>query len=434
LTFRFFLGFTSDNIQPLLAGKEYLSLVMGLTLVFALAFQMPLALMFLGRLGLITVKTLKKYRPYAIVGFFVIGAILTPPDAVSQCFLALTLILLYELSILLLPKPKNDLDLDEATEGGLKADRATALNLSDSKDADPQGLAAEPLTAIELSDQAELKSPRESADSMAPVLAAHDPEPESPPDSELHPVDPAEPLEPASIAPSGGQKKPKRYRPMKEFPDYAAALLCGGLSRRMGADKAFLRDQNGRLLLAATAEKLAAWFGQTRLIADRSEKFKGYPELSFPVDADLYPKTGPLGAILTALKAVPGRVFFVLAADQPLVDLGIIQKLRDLIVSTKADVVLPRRPGGAIEPLYAFYGPGCQKAFEKSLNKGHLAIRASFPSLKVAFLDLSPADIPPGLFRNLNTPEEAKALGYALDRALPKDPSPPKKGELPPQS
>jgi sec-independent protein translocase protein TatC len=113
LTFKFFLGFTSANIQPLLAGKEYLSLVMGLTLVFALAFQMPLALMFLGKLGLINSQTLKKYRPYAIVGFFIIGAILTPPDAISQCFLALTLIILYELSLFLLPKPPKSDEEDE---------------------------------------------------------------------------------------------------------------------------------------------------------------------------------------------------------------------------------------------------------------------------------------------------------------------------------
>jgi hypothetical protein len=68
--------------------------------------------MFLGRLGIITGATLKKRRPYAIIIFFIIGAILTPPDAISQCFLAVTLFILYELSIFLIPK-KRDLEEDQ---------------------------------------------------------------------------------------------------------------------------------------------------------------------------------------------------------------------------------------------------------------------------------------------------------------------------------
>ncbi|MDR1609044.1 MAG: twin-arginine translocase subunit TatC [Deltaproteobacteria bacterium] len=115
ITFNFFLGFSSAAIRPVLAGDRYLSLIFGLTASFALAFQLPLILMFLGRLGLISSQTLKKIRPYAIIGFFVIGAILTPPDVLSQCCLALTLWLLYELSLLLLPKnlaPKPELEAE----------------------------------------------------------------------------------------------------------------------------------------------------------------------------------------------------------------------------------------------------------------------------------------------------------------------------------
>ncbi|MDR1577905.1 MAG: twin-arginine translocase subunit TatC [Deltaproteobacteria bacterium] len=113
ITFNFFLGFSSSSIRPLLAGDRYLSLIIGLTVAFALAFQLPLILMFLGRLGLITAQTLKKYRPYAIIAFFVIGAILTPPDVLSQCCLALTLWFLYELSALLLPRKPVDPELEQ---------------------------------------------------------------------------------------------------------------------------------------------------------------------------------------------------------------------------------------------------------------------------------------------------------------------------------
>jgi molybdopterin-guanine dinucleotide biosynthesis protein A len=183
----------------------------------------------------------------------------------------------------------------------------------------------------------------------------------------------------------------------------------------MGADKAFLRDKEGRLLLASLTEKLANWFGAVYLIADRKDKFAASPELTCPVLLDLYPGTGPVGAILTALTTMPLRVFFVLAGDQPTLDLGIILRLRDLFEAEKADVALPKRTEGGIEPLYAFYGPGSQKAMAQSLKAGDLAIRASFPSLKVAYLYLSPGEIPLGLFYNLNTPKDAKDHGYFLD-------------------
>ncbi|MDR2934559.1 MAG: twin-arginine translocase subunit TatC [Candidatus Adiutrix sp.] len=101
LTFRFFLAFSSEVLQPLPAADRYLSLAMGLILAFALAFQLPLLLMFLNRLGLVEAEGLRRRRRYAIVVFFIAGALLTPPDVVSQVALAAVLTGLYELSILL---------------------------------------------------------------------------------------------------------------------------------------------------------------------------------------------------------------------------------------------------------------------------------------------------------------------------------------------
>jgi sec-independent protein translocase protein TatC len=408
LTFQFFLGFSSPTIQPLLAGKEYVSLVLGLTLVFALAFQLPLALMFLGKLGLVTADTLKKYRPYAIVGFFVVGAILTPPDVLSQCFLAITLCLLYELSVLLTPKAKKpDLEESEETPADPLAEAASSSEARIGLTAEP--LAPPPLDPNPLGDAnslaapdspAELAMETDKADRADRAEEADQTDREDKPDK----TKPAEPDQPAA---------PGELKPMGSLLDYSAAILCGGLSHRMGSDKAFLRDAAGKLLLASLAEKLAAFFGETRLIADRPDKFKAFPELNYPVDADLYPRSGPVGAILTALAAGSGRTFFVLAGDQPVLDLNVVEKLKDLLEKTQADVALPRREGGALEPLYAFYGPGCQEPFTNSLKAGRLAIRASFSALKVSYLDLSPKDIPPGLFKNLNDPKEAQAFGYA---------------------
>lgn len=117
LAFKFFINFSTDNLQPLLAVDRYCSLAMSLILAFALAFQLPLVLMFLGRLGLVDAALLRRHRRYSILGAFIVGAVLTPPDVISQCLLAGALLILYELSIFLVGHPQTNTDTEPPDEG-----------------------------------------------------------------------------------------------------------------------------------------------------------------------------------------------------------------------------------------------------------------------------------------------------------------------------
>jgi sec-independent protein translocase protein TatC len=101
--FRFFLKYQGNiggiQQEALPAIGDYLSLVMQFVLAFGIAFLLPVLLMLLERAGLVTRAQLTRGRRYAILVAFIVAAVATPPDVISQCMLAVPLILLYELSL-----------------------------------------------------------------------------------------------------------------------------------------------------------------------------------------------------------------------------------------------------------------------------------------------------------------------------------------------
>lgn len=109
LIFRFIANFAPMSVTVSPDIEAYFSFVMGMFVAFGLTFEVPIVVVLLARFGIASVEKLKQIRPYVIVGAFIVAAIFTPPDVVSQLLLAIPLVLLYELGIVLarfIGKPK----------------------------------------------------------------------------------------------------------------------------------------------------------------------------------------------------------------------------------------------------------------------------------------------------------------------------------------
>ncbi|MGZ8272571.1 MAG: twin-arginine translocase subunit TatC [Burkholderiaceae bacterium] len=109
LIFRFIANFAPMSVTVSPDIEAYFSFVMGMFIAFGLTFEVPIVVVLLVRFGIADVAKLKQVRPYVIVGAFIVAAIFTPPDVVSQLLLAIPLVLLYELGIVLarfVAKPK----------------------------------------------------------------------------------------------------------------------------------------------------------------------------------------------------------------------------------------------------------------------------------------------------------------------------------------
>ncbi len=101
IAFGFFAGYAPEGVTMMTDIDKYLSFVLTMFIAFGVTFEVPVVVIVLVRMRMVTLEKLRSIRPYVIVGAFVVGAIFTPPDVVSQLLLAVPMWVLYELGLLM---------------------------------------------------------------------------------------------------------------------------------------------------------------------------------------------------------------------------------------------------------------------------------------------------------------------------------------------
>lgn len=135
VVFSFIATVTPDGVKWSPDVLEYFSFIVKVFIGFGLAFETPIVVYMLIRLGIVSIEAMRRARPYVIVGAFAVAAIITPPDVISQLLLAIPCCLLYELGLLIAPKtpksstpPNSDNGDDDPTD-----DPKTPPNITDKK-------------------------------------------------------------------------------------------------------------------------------------------------------------------------------------------------------------------------------------------------------------------------------------------------------------
>jgi len=127
LLFGFFIAIAPEGVSVMTDIGQYLDFILAIFFAFGLAFEMPVATFLLVQIGATTVESLSEKRPYVIVGVFVIGMLLTPPDIISQTLLAIPMWLLFEIGLFAARSIKKDND-DESYESLSDEDMGAELD------------------------------------------------------------------------------------------------------------------------------------------------------------------------------------------------------------------------------------------------------------------------------------------------------------------
>jgi len=189
-------------------------------------------------------------------------------------------------------------------------------------------------------------------------------------------------------------------------------ILAGGLSTRMGHDKALLRVE-GHRVLERNRMLLEKVCGHTLIVARDAEQAATLDLQHVRIVTDILPDRGPLGGIHTAFEHVEDDLF-VIACDLPLLSQDLMARLVAQFQASTPRVLFPRTPdtegtGWRDQPLCAIWSRACKADVAAAIAAGNLSLRrliASWPSVLRA--DITHADAPQ--FRNINTPDDLSSL------------------------
>lgn len=191
------------------------------------------------------------------------------------------------------------------------------------------------------------------------------------------------------------------------------AVLAGGRSRRMGADKARL-ELEGRSFGARAAAALGSELERVVVVSGR---LGDHPDLGVPEIADRLPGNGPLGGLHAALDHAGGLPVFALACDLPAVGPELVAHLLELALPVMDPAGPPRAVvpalGGRLQPLCGVYSPACKRQIELRLAAGARRVLDLIEAIDAVRVELGPelAFYRDDLLENVNDPELARRLG-----------------------
>ncbi|MFQ5399523.1 MAG: molybdenum cofactor guanylyltransferase [Anaerolineae bacterium] len=180
------------------------------------------------------------------------------------------------------------------------------------------------------------------------------------------------------------------------------AILAGGMSSRMGVDKAFVLF-DGRPMIEVVQERIAGLGDELILITNKPD---AYAHLGLPMYSDVYPDHGSLGGIYTAVYYASHPYTLVVACDMPWLNRPLLEHMISL--RHEADVAVPRWAKYP-EPLHAIYSKACLAPIEASLKAKRLKITRFFGQVSVQFIEratIAHFDPDGRTFANINTPDD----------------------------
>lgn len=187
----------------------------------------------------------------------------------------------------------------------------------------------------------------------------------------------------------------------------AGVVVAGGLSRRMGCDKALI-SWHGKPLISYPLNTLSRFFREVIIV---TRNVNNYKQLGFPVFGDATEKRGSIVGLLSGLSAISEPDALFTACDMPFIS-GDLVKMLVFEMDPASWAVVPESPNG-LEPLLAIYSKRCLPAISELIDSGDFRISSLFSAVPTKFVSASKIKaVDPDFrsFANINTPEDLKTI------------------------